>query len=139
MAKAVERPLSVTLVMVYAGLVGLMNIGVGIFTILDRNNVNLVLYSLSTPAQLLTAGIVAIVVGAIQLLMAVALGTGNNIVRIIFGVIAAINLAISTWAALALSGEERAVGVFGAIFAILALYLLFNQQAEAYFEEKNKA
>lgn len=139
MAKAVERPLSVTLVMIYAGLVGLMNIGVGIFTILDRNNVNLVLYSLSTPAQLLTAGIIAIVVGAIQLLMAVALGTGNNIVRIIFGVIAAINLAISTWAALALSGEERAVGVFGAIFAILALYLLFNQQAEAYFEEKNKA
>lgn len=139
MAKAVERPLSVTLVMIYAGLVGLMNIGMGIFTILDRNNVNLVVYSLSTPAQLLTAGIIAIVVGAIQLLMAVALGTGNNIVRIIFGVIAAINLAISTWAALALSGEERAVGVFGVIFAILALYLLFNQHAEAYFEEKNKA
>lgn len=136
MAKAIERPLSVTLVMIYAALVGLMNIGVGIFTILDRNNVTLIVQSLHTPSQLTAAGIVAIVVGSIQLLLAAALGSGNNIVRIIFGVIAGINLAISTWAALALSGEQRAVGVFGAIFAVLVLYLLFNQRSEAYFEDK---
>lgn len=137
MAKAIERPLSVTLVMIYASIVGLMNIGIGIFTILDRNNINLIVQSFHTPAQLTAAGIVAIVVGAIQLLLAAALGSGNNIVRVIFAVIAAFNLAVSTWAAIALSGEQRAVGVFGAIFAILVLYLLFNQKAETFFEEKN--
>jgi len=135
MAKSIERPLSITLVMIYAAIVGLLNIAGGIFTLLDRHDAGVLIYSLYSPAQLTAAGIVAIVVGGIQLLMAAALGTGNNIVRVIFAVIAVFNLAISAWATIALSGEERAAGVFGAVFAVVMLFLLFNQKAEAFFED----
>ncbi len=137
MAKNIERPFSVTLVMVYAAFIGLLNIALGIFTLVDRNDSAFVSESLHSPAQLTAAGIVAIVLGSIQLLLAAALGQGNNLVRMLFAVIAAFNLAVGAWGALALSGEQRVTGVFAVVFAVLTLFLLFNKKADDYFEQAN--
>jgi hypothetical protein len=137
MAKNIERPFSVTLVMVYAAFIGLLNIGLGIFTLVDRNDSVLIRESLHSPAQLTTAGIIAIVFGSIQLLLAAAVGQGNNLVRMLFAVVAAFNLAVGAWGALALSGEQRVTGVFAVVFAVLTLFLLFNKKADEYFEQAN--
>jgi hypothetical protein len=126
MAKNIERPFSVTLVMVYAAFIGLLNIGLGIFTLVDRNDSVLIRESLHSPAQLTTAGIIA-----------AAVGQGNNLVRMLFAVVAAFNLAVGAWGALALSGEQRVTGVFAVVFAVLTLFLLFNKKADEYFEQAN--
>lgn len=137
MAKdVVSRPFGITLIMIYGFFVGIANIAGGIFIILDRNNIELIKESLHTPNQLVAAGVMAIVVGAVQVLLASALGHANNIVRVLYGVVASLNLVVGVWAALALSSEQRAAGVMAAIFSGLILFLLFNHKADEYFEAK---
>ena len=134
MAKANDaRPFGITLLMVFGFFAGLMNIAAGIFLILDRNDPQLVLQTLHSPSQLLTAGIVAIVFGSIQLLLASALGAANNIVRLVYAFIAALNFSMGVWATVALSSEQRAAGVLTMVFSGLILYFLFNQKADDYF------
>lgn len=134
MAQAVSRPVGITLLMIYGFIVGVLNIAGGIFVILDRHNVDLIRESLMSPNQLLTAGIVAIIFGAIQVLLAAALGQANNLVRIVYAVVATINLAVGFWAMIALVGEQRAAGVVSVVFSGLVLYFLFNHKADEYFE-----
>lgn len=135
MAKAVERPFGITLLMIYGFIVGVINIAAGIFTILDRHDVDLIRESLMSSNQLLTAGIVAIIFGSIQILLAAALGQANNLVRVIYAVVATLNLAFGFWAMLALRGEERASGVIAVVFSVLVLFFLFNHNADKYFEQ----
>ncbi len=133
-----ERPFGITLLLIYGFIVGLMNIAAGIFVIIDRNDPNLLTESFHSPAQLMTAGIVGIIAGTIQILLASALGHANNVVRAIYAVVAALNLGLGLWATIALHGEQRAAGVFSALFAGLVLYLLFNKKADDYFEQAKK-
>ena len=137
MAKANNaRPFGITLLMIFGFIAGFMNIAAGIFLILDRNDPQLVLQTLHSPNQLLSAGIVAVVIGSLQLLLASALGMANNVVRIIYAVVASFNFAVGVWATVALSSEQRAAGVMTMVFTGLILYFLFNQKADDFFESK---
>jgi hypothetical protein len=137
MAKdVVSRPFGITLIMIYGFFVGLANIAGGIFVILDRNNIDLIRESFHTPNQLVAAGVVAIAVGTAQVFLASALGHANNVVRVLYGVIASLNLAVGLWATLALHSEQRAAGIMAALFSGLILFLLFNHKADEYFEAK---
>lgn len=129
-----ERPFGITLLMIYGLLVGLANVATGIFVILDRNDPDLLNESFHTSSQLVAGGITSIVLGAVMILIATALGNANRFVRVIYAVVASLNLVGGLWAALALHGEQRVAGIFSALFAILVLYLLFNREAEEYFE-----
>lgn len=134
MATSVEdRPFGIILLMIFGFIAGFVNIAGGIFLILDRFDPSLVLETFHTPNQLLSAGIVAIVVGSIQVLLASALGQANNVVRMIYAVIAAFNLTVGFWAVVALNSEQRAAGVTAVVFSGLILYFLFNSKADAYF------
>lgn len=130
------RPFGITLIMIYGIIAGIANIAVGIFTILDRNDPDLISESFHSPSQLLAAGIVSIVFGTIMVFLATALGHANNVVRIIYAVIASINLALGLWATFALHSEQQVVGIVTSLFAALILYLLFNSRADEYFESK---
>jgi len=130
------RPFGITLLMVFGFISGGMNIAGGIFLILDRNSLDLILRSGNSPSQLLTAGIVALVVGSIQLLLASAIGNANSYVRTFYAVIASFNLAMGLWALVALHSEQRAAGALVVVFSSLILYFLFNSNADKFFDTK---
>lgn len=136
MAQPAPRPFGITLIMIYGIIVGLANIGLGILAILDRNDLKLIAESFHSPNQLVAAGIVAIVIGAVQIFLATALGHANNVVRILYAVVASINLALGIWATVALHSEQRVAGIVSMLFSFLILYLLFNHRADEYFESK---
>lgn len=127
------RPFGITLLMVFGLIAGLANIAVGVFTIIDRNSLDLIVSSHHSPNQLVAAGVAAIVFGTIQLFLAAALGHASNVVRIIYAVIASLNLAAGVWSIFALTSEQRASGVLATVFSGLVLYFLFNEKADRFF------
>ena len=133
-AAGVRRPFGITLLVVLGVISGCLTALMGLFVMLDRNDPDLVLYSLNTPDQLMWAGLIAITVGVIKVLLALALGGGSEIVRVLFTIIVALNLGAGVWAVLATRGEQQLSGAFSAVIAGVVLYLLLNQRADAYFE-----
>ncbi|MFM7062120.1 MAG: hypothetical protein ACKO04_01315 [Actinomycetes bacterium] len=128
------RPFGITLLMTLGVISGALNVLAGIFVALDRNSASLLKYAFSTPNQLLVMGLFVIALGALQAALALALGGGSNAVRILFAVIAVLNLGAGIWALVALHSEQRAGGAFSACVSLVVLYLLFNHRAEEYFE-----
>jgi uncharacterized membrane protein len=127
------RPGTVTLVVVLAYIAGILNIAAGIFVIIDRHSGRLVLDSGHTPDELLWAGIFAIIFGAIYILIAGALGRGSRVARLVFGIVAVLNLASGIYAAISYSGEQRSSGIVSAIFSIIVLWLLYGTEKDRDF------
>jgi hypothetical protein len=128
-----QRPGTITLVVVLAWIAGILNIAAGIFVIIDRHDTRIRLDSASTPNELLAAGIAAIVIGAIYCLLASSLGRGSRTARLIFGIVAVLNLASGAYAAIAYSGEQRASGVGSLVFSIIVLWLLYGTEKDRDF------
>lgn len=133
-----QRPWTITLVEVLAVISGLFGVAAGIFTIADRDNLDLIAKTQLTPDQLLWLGIILIAVGAIKILLASALGRGNEVVRIVFVVVASLNLAGGLYGAFALYGEQAATASVAAVLAGVTLWLLLNQKASDYFDAMSK-
>jgi hypothetical protein len=123
----------VTLIVVLAMIAGILQVAAGIFVIIDRHDARLRVDSAHTPDELLWAGIFAIIIGTIYILVASALSTGSRGARLIFGIIAVLNLAGGIYAALAYSGEQRASGVVSAVFAAIVLWLLYGTERDREF------
>lgn len=128
-----QRPVGVTLLEIYGFVVGAANILGGILLIINRNDARVLTESFNSSGALVSAGVVAILFGVLQVLLAYFLGHASNFVRMVYAVIATFNLAIGVWAALAFSSSQRASGVVSALFSGLVLYLLFNHRADEYF------
>jgi hypothetical protein len=128
-----ERPGTITLIVVLAWIAGILNIAAGIFVIIDRHDRRLRVDSANTPDELLAAGIAAIIIGAIYCLLASSLGRGSRTARLIFGIVAVLNLAGGAYAAIAYSGEQRASGVGSLIFSLIVLWLLYGTEKDREF------
>jgi hypothetical protein len=128
-----ERPGTVTLVVVLAWIAGILNILAGIFVIIDRHDHRIRIDSASTPNELLGAGIAAIIIGAIYCLLASSLGRGSRTARLVFGIVAVLNLAAGAYSAIAYSGEQRASGVGSLVFSIIVLWLLYGTDKDREF------
>lgn len=128
-----QRPVGVTLLEIYGFIVGVANIIGGILLIVNRNDARLLTESFNNSGALVSAGVIAIVFGVIQAVLAYFLGHASNLVRMVYAVIASINLAVGFWATVALSSTHRASGVVSMLFSALVLYLLFNHRADEYF------
>jgi hypothetical protein len=118
------RPGTVTLVVVLAYIAGILNVAAGIFVIIDSGH---------TPDELLWAGIFAILFGAIYIMIAGALGRGSRGARLVFGIVAVLNLAAGIYAAISYSGEQRSSGIVSAIFSIIVLWLLYGTEKDREF------
>ncbi len=128
-----SRPGTVTLVMVLAMIAGILNVAAGVFVIIDRHSNRIVFDSGSTPDELLWAGIFAIVFGLVYILLAGALGRGSRGARLVFGIVAVLNLASGIYAAVAYSGEQRSSGIVAAVFSIVVLWLLYGTERDRDF------
>jgi hypothetical protein len=131
--KNYQPPIGVILVEIYGFLVGIANIAEGILLIANHNNGLIMSETFRNSGSLIGIGVLSIIIGALQIFLAYFLGHGNNLVRMVFAVVASLNLAIGVWAALVLSGSEQISGLVSAIFSGLILYLLFNQRADEFF------
>jgi hypothetical protein len=131
-----ERPGGITFVLVLSYIVSISIIVNGIFVILDADTLSLQVRSGSTKDELMWAGIGMIVLGVIGVLLTGALGRGSRVVRILFTIWIALQIAGGLSAMLSYNGEERAVGVLPFVLGIIVLYLLFNEKAHDYFAKE---
>ena len=131
-----ERPGGVTFVLVLAYIVAISIIVNGIFVILDADTLSLQVKSGSSKNELMWAGIVMIAIGVIGVLLTGALGRGSRVVRILFTIWIALQIAGGLSAMLSYNGEERAVGVLPFVLGIIVLYLLFNEKAHDFFAKE---
>lgn len=130
----VPRPWEVTLLVVVGYLGGFFNILTGIFVMLDRNDTVLQESSRHTEGQLVTLGLLVGLLGLFQIILANLLGKGSQMVRVLYAVVAALNLAGGIWATIALHGEQRVSGIVASVLAAFVLWLLFNSKSEDFFE-----
>jgi len=90
----------------------------------------------SSKNELIWAGIVTMAVGVIGILLTGALARGSRVVRVLFTIWIAFQIAGGLSAMISYNGEERLTGVVPFVFGIIVLYLLFNEKAHDYFAKE---
>jgi len=130
------RPGGVTFVVVLAYLVSIFTIIDGFFVAIGPDEVRNQLKAGASEDQLLCAGIVMMAVGVIGVLLTGALSRGSRVVRILFTIWIAFQIAGGLSAMISYQGEERLVGVVPFVLGIVVLYLLFNEKAHDYFAKE---
>jgi len=131
-----ERPGGVTFVVVLAYIVSIFTVLNGFFVILDADTLGLQVKTGSSKNELIWAGIVTMAVGVIGVLLTGALSRGSRVVRILFTIWIAFQIAGGLSAMISYNGEERLTGVVPFVFGIIVLYLLFNEKAHDYFAKE---
>lgn len=130
-----ERPGGITFIVVIAYIGFIFQILSGLFVMFDADSLKHQLKSGLTEDQLIAAGIIMIVIGAIGILLTGALARGSNVVRILFAVWIAFQVAGGLYAVFGHDGIQRGSGLVSVVFGIIVLYLLFNQRAHDFFEK----
>jgi len=124
------RPGSVTTVVVLTWLVALLTILGGVLAlVLSDEALADAGISASTAT---TYGWVEIVLGVITALVAIGLGGGNNFSRILVSALMLIRVVVGIWAMVQLP-NALITGVITVGVALLILFLLWNQRANAFF------
>jgi hypothetical protein len=130
-----ERPGGITFVVVLAYIGFIFEILAGILVMIDADQLGEQVRSGMTKDQLMGAGIAMIVIGVIGILLTGALARGSNVVRILFGIWVAFQVAGGLYAMFSHDGVRRGAGIVPVVFGIVILYLLFNQRAHDFFEK----
>jgi hypothetical protein len=130
MSTVQQRPGGITLIVVLAVINALLSIAGGIFILLDNDDTRLLRHSGLTTNALSGAGVGIIIIGVIGLIVALALGRGSRIARLLFGIWAALNFVGGLYSAIALDGEQRAAGAFSAAIGFIVLYLLYGSEKD---------
>ena len=131
-----ERPGGVTFVVVLAYLVSIFTIIDGFFVTIGADELKNQLKAGASKNELIWAGIVMMAVGVIGVLLTGALSRGSRVVRILFTIWIAFQIAGGLSAMISYQGEERLTGVVPFVLGIVVLYLLFNEKAHDYFAKE---
>jgi hypothetical protein len=126
-------PGGITFVVVLAYIGFIFEVLAGILIMIDADQVAQQLHSGMTEDQLMGAGIATVVIGVIGILLTGALARGSNVVRILFGIWVALQVAGGLYAMVSHDGVRRGAGIVPLVFGIVVLYLLFNQKAHDFF------
>jgi hypothetical protein len=135
---APRRPGGVTFVVVLAYIASIFTVLNGFFVMLDADTRLLQLDSGLSEDQLMWAGIVTIIVGVIGILLTAALARGSQVVRILFTIWIAFQIAAGLASMIGHTGEERASGVVPFVFGIVILLLLFSSRADEFFRSRHE-
>ena len=131
-----ERPGGVTFVVVLAYIVSIFTVLNGFFVVLDADTFGLQRVTGASKNELIWAGIVTMAVGVIGILLTGALARGSRVVRILFAIWIAFQIAAGLSALISYNGEERFTGVVPFVLGIVVLYLLFNEKAHDFFAKE---
>jgi uncharacterized protein YjeT (DUF2065 family) len=127
------RPGGVTFVVVLAYIVAIFTVLDGLFIAIGSDELANQIKAGSSKDELMWAGIVMMAIGVIGILLTGALARGSRVVRVLFAIWIALQIAGGLSAMISYHGEERAAGVVPFVFGIVVLYLLFNEKAHDYF------
>jgi hypothetical protein len=130
------RPGGVTFVVILAYIVSIFTILDGLFVAIGADELANQLKAGASKNELLWAGIVMMAVGVIGVLLTGALSRGSRVVRILFTIWIAFQIAGGLSAMISYRGEERLTGVVPFVLGIVVLYLLFNEKAHDYFAKE---
>ena len=130
------RPGGVTFVVVLAYLVSIFTVLDGFFVTIGADELKNQLKAGASKDELVWAGIVMMAVGVIGILLTGALSRGSRVVRILFTIWIAFQIAGGLSAMISYQGEERLTGVVPFVLGIVVLYLLFNEKAHDYFAKE---
>ena len=131
-AHPAARPGSVTTVMVLTWIVALFSIVAGVILLLASDQV-LADAGISSGTAT-TYGWVEIVFGVITALVAVGLGNGNNISRLLVTLLMLLRAALSVWVAIVLWGHAGFwSAVLAGLIAVLILAMLWKARANEFF------
>lgn len=128
-----DRPGGITFVIVLAYIGFIFEILSGILVMIGADELSNQLRSGMTEDQLMGSGIALVVIGVIGILLTGALARGSNVVRVLFGIWVALQVAGGLYAMLEHDGPRRGAGIVPVVFGIVVLYLLFNQRAHDFF------
>jgi hypothetical protein len=128
-----EAPGGITFIVVLAYIGFIFEVLAGILIMIDADQASQQLRSGMTENQLMGAGIATVVIGVIGILLTGALARGSNVVRILFGIWVALQVAGGFYAVVSHDGVRRGAGIVPLVFGIVVLYLLFNQRAHDFF------
>src|SRR5262245_5283664 len=131
-----QRPGGVTFVGVLACIVSIFTVIDGFFVTIGADEIRNQLHAGMSEDELMWAGIVMMVVGVIGVLLTGALSRGSRVVRILFTIWIALQIAGGLSAMISYNGEERLTGVVPFVLGIVVLYLLFNEKAHDYFAKE---
>ena len=130
-----NRPGGITFIVVLAYIAFIFEVLAGILIMIEADQVSQQIRSGMTEDQMMGAGIAAVVIGVIGILLTGALARGSNVIRILFGIWVAVQVAGGLYAMLSHDGVRRGAGIVPLVFGIVILYLLFNQKAHDFFEK----
>lgn len=134
MSSSTRRPFGVSLVSLFLLVSGVLQIGMGIVFLVQRNDDDLLEAADATSGDVTTIGIVAIVSGVIALLVGSALRGGARWARNLIGIIAIANVAVLVWAAVSYHHVHWYNVAWPAVlYSLLAGYLFGDEDAKAYF------
>jgi hypothetical protein len=125
-----RRPGGITFIVALAIISSVVHIAGGIWVIIDNDDHRLLRESGLSEDQLAAAGAIAIILGVIGLMLALALSSGSRIARFVFGIWAVLAFAGGLYELVALDGEQRASGAFSAAIGLVLLYLLYGSEKD---------
>ena len=100
----------------------------GLFIMLDQDDANLQANAELSGDQLMGAGVVLLLVGALYILLSLMLSKGSSLVRWIYGIVAMFNVSFAVWGLLALRGEQQLAAAFSLVFGVIILWILFGTE-----------
>jgi hypothetical protein len=132
----VRRPVGVSLLSILLIIAGIFDIVAGIVVLATRNdaNVRLALRDV-TSGSLTTLAIVTIAMGVLVLLVALSLRRGANWARAVVAGVAIARLIILIWSVIAHHSYHWYQALLpAAIYALVAGYLFYDEEARRFFE-----
>lgn len=127
-----SRPGSVTTVVVLTWIVALFSIGAGVLLLLASDQV--VADAGLSAGSATTYAWTEIVLGVITGLVAIGLGNGNSLSRLLVTALMGLRAALSLWVAFVLWGHAGFwSAVLAGLFAVFVLALLWNDRANEFF------
>jgi hypothetical protein len=130
-----RRPFGVTLLMALGVIGGILNIVGGIFVIVDSEDQKLIDAAKMTKDELTGAGVGMIIGGTVLLVLAILLGKGSNVVRWIYGIVAALNAGVALYAIISFHSEQRFAGALSLAMNLFVLWILFSEHGSREFFE----
>ena len=131
----VRRPGAITFIGVILLLQAVFGGIAGIVLIALQSNASVLKATNATKSELLTAGIIALIVAAIQLLIGLGILGGSRVARGIVAFVQLLNVGAATWVMFTHhTGAFLWQGVITIGIAVFVLWALFNEKADEYYE-----
>lgn len=129
-----KRPVLVTVIGIVMIVFGLLQVGVGILLVSQRNDATVLADANATTNELTSIAVGLLVVGAISVLLAFGLLNGSRVARGLIGVLEIGQIAAGVYMLVKLDSTYQGSAIGQIIGALIVLYFLFGtEKAKTYF------